>query len=204
MPGLICDRCGTVHNPDHCQAHSKRQGGGQCERTPSIGMQVCSTHGGKTPKVIAARDQRIAVKNAETAAIVAYRPGPIVPVTDPLRALQMLAGETLQWKNAMSQHVQHLRHMRYQTDGGEAVRAEVELFERAMDRVGQLLIALAKLNIDERLVRIEEQRKDMILAAIEAGLNKGGIAGAVAVEVKAEIARRLRVAAAHHRVIEAA
>lgn len=198
-PGQICPKCNAPHNMAHCQAHSRRQGGNQCERTPIAGMDVCSSHGGRSPLAQQARDARIQAGNAVAAAAVAtiVRPTRFVPVTNPLLELQLLAGEAKWWKETMSDWVAQLKSVRYGTDGGEAIRGEVILFERAIDRCLNILVAIAKLEIDERLVRIEAQRRDMIVGAVLAGLDKIQLSDADKAIVRAEVASRLRIIAAH-------
>lgn len=199
QPGEVCPKCHAAHNMSHCQAHSKRQGGDQCGRTPVQGMDICSTHGGRSPQALAARDARLAANERITGAAVATirRPTRFAPVTNPLLELQLLAGEAKWWKETMSAWVEQLKSVRYGTDGGEAIRGEVILFERAMDRCANILFKIAQLNIDERLVRIEEQRRDMIVAAVLAGLEKVQLSDVDKAAVRAEVANRLRVMAAH-------
>lgn len=196
---LICPKCGTVHRPDKCQAHSLRQGGGQCGSAPVHGLTTCFHHGGASPQALQIRDERTAINQAVAAASVAAirRPSRIPPVTNPLLELQELAGEAKWWKQVMSDHVEQLRSLRYGTDGGEAIRGEIILFERAMDRCLAILIAIAKLEIDERLVRIEAQKRDMILTAIDAGLTAAGLTGPAAADARAATSARLRVLATH-------
>lgn len=206
LPGAICPKCGAVHNPNHCHAHSKRQGGAQCQRPPCAGMTVCATHGGRSPQNVLARNDRFEVGNRLTSAAVATirRPTRIDPVTDPLYELQVLAGEAKWWKEVMAGWVEQLKSVRYDTDGGEQIRGEVVLFERALDRLGYLLINIAKLNIDERLVRIEEERRTMILAALEAGFAVLELTPDQTARARAAVADRLRVLAVKARTIEAA
>ncbi len=59
--------------------------------------------------------------------------------------------------------------------GEERVKSVVTLFERACDRSVKVGEALAKLNIDERLMRIEEAKVAFVIAAIEAALEDAGI-----------------------------
>lgn len=195
IQGEPCLKCPSrqPHDPKRCQAHSLRQEGNQCRAWPVVGMDICETHGGATPGAIGARDDNALMQQALTEAVVIAKPGPIRPIIDPLAALQELAGEAKWWKEVLVEAVTKLKTIRYSTDGGEAIRGEVLLFERALDRLGAFLIAMAKLNIDERLVRIEEQRRDMVLAALEAGFVKAGLTGQPMLEAKAETARRLRV-----------
>lgn len=183
-----CSKCNAVHDPARCKAHSKKQGGGQCQRWPMDGLEVCATHGGRT-----ARSKGV---SAQHAAEVELRKTlgrlTIVPVENPLAELQHLAGEAKAWKDKCAEHVANLERMRYGTEGGEAIRGEILLFERAMDRCLAVLATIAKLNIDERLVRIAEAQKTMVVQAIEAALASAGVSGAQAVEAKRVAARHLR------------
>src|ERR1700754_1328745 len=84
-------RCGvklkraTKNNPE-----------GRCRRFPVQYAKVCPRHGGKLPVVkIAAEKARL----NEQIGKAAQRLGVADPVTDPLRALQQLSGEVVQWKN---------------------------------------------------------------------------------------------------------
>lgn len=191
MTGGACPKCHNLHNPTKCKAHSKRQTGGQCQRSPMAGLDVCSTHGGRT-----ARSKGVAAQHTTEVQIrEALGKLTVVPVENPLAELQHLAGEARAWKEACAEHVSRLRAMRYGTEGGEAIRGEILLFERAMDRCLVVLATIAKLNIDERLVRIAEAQKTMVIQAIEAGLSAAGVQGPAAIEAKKVVARHLRVVA---------
>jgi len=195
-PGEVCTKCGQVHNLTLCKAHlshkHKDRPGQQCQHPPMHGQKVCQTHGGRAPGAV------VQGRKEYEAAVLKERLGKltIVPVDNPLLELQRLAGEAVAWKNLMADHVAKLTSMRYGTEAGEAIRGEVQLFERAMDRCGQILGLIAKLNIDERLVAIEERRRDMILAALEAGLSKAGLSGVQAVEARKTVAAHLRIVSA--------
>ena len=64
------------------------------------------------------------------------------PVANPLEALQALAGRALALESAIGAMVNKLNgDLRYDTEtGGEQLRAEVAVLERAMDRCGRLLV----------------------------------------------------------------
>ena len=186
---VACPKCRTAHDPARCKAHSKRQAGGQCQQHPMAGQEVCASHGGRAPQAKAAA----AVRTTEEQIRKTLGALTIVPVVNPLAELQDLAGEAKAWKQVCHDHMAALTAMRYGTEGGEAIRGEIVLFERALDRCLSVLATIAKLNIDERLVRIAEGQRDMVLAAIEAGLAKAGVTGALAVDAKVEAARHLRV-----------
>jgi len=59
---------------------------------------------------------------------------------------------------------------RYEGRGGEQLRAEVALYERSLDRAGKMLVEWSRLNIDERLARIEEAKAAAILEVIRRAL----------------------------------
>lgn len=201
-----CLTCGQPHNPSTCQGHSKQQAGAQCKGHKVTGLEVCVKHGGGTGASRAVSQAYTAEKSVKRIAAAATTRRirmvmgsfPSERIENPLRELQELAGEMKAWKQAMAERVADLleqEKLRYGTDGGEAIRGEILLYERAMERLATVLATIAKLNIDERLVKIAEAQKDMILGAIEAALAKAGVTGPAAVEAKVEAARHLRIVA---------
>jgi hypothetical protein len=207
LEGPPCLTCGNVHDPKRCQGHSRNHGGQQCRSWKVAGLNVCRRHGGGT-KAARAKSQAIVAEGIASRAAVDQVTRrvrmliggqfPSSRIDNPLQELQLLAGEMKQWKEAMAERVADLleaEKLRYGTDGGEAIRGEIVLYERAMDRLATTLATIAKLNIDERLVRIAEAQRDMILGAIDAALTKAGVTGPAAVEARTEAARHLRVVA---------
>ena len=118
-------------------------------------------------------------------------------VDDPLTALAQLAGQVLVWKDATAGLVEKLGdRIRYEDGrGGEQLRSEVALYERAMDRAVTVLAAMARLRLDERLVAIEAAKAEMIVRALDAGLAVAGVTGPVAMDARRAVARELRVIA---------
>lgn len=188
LTGTPCEKCGKAHDPTKCQAHSKLQRGAQCQLPPMTGQRVCGSHGGRARQNKAAAQ----VRTTEVQIRQALGKLTIVPVENPLAELQHLAGEAKAWKELLADHVAKLTAMRYGTEGGEAIRGEVQLFERAMDRCLQVLATIAKLNIDERLVRIAEAQKTMVVQAVDAAIAAAGITGPPAIEARKTVARHLR------------
>ncbi|MFJ8309816.1 MULTISPECIES: hypothetical protein [unclassified Streptomyces] len=185
----------STPGPDsrYCGAQRKQQPG-TCTRpagwgTDHAGAGRCKLHGGSTPnqKTSAAR-QRV---EAEARAVLAKLG--VAPVEDPLKQLLALAGQVLAWQKATAELVNRLDAVRYQSDtGSEQIRAEVLLYERAMDRAVAVLTAIARLNIEERLATISEKQVDVLVRAVEAALASVGIRGEDAVEAKRIVARHLR------------
>lgn len=99
------------------------------------------------------------------------------PVQDPYAELMQLAGEMRAWKNMLRERVALLRPAQYRYQGrtGEQIRAEIVLYERAMERLGTMLISIAKLNLDARLVGIRQQTLDMLDRALTLAFTKANV-----------------------------
>jgi len=116
----------------------------------------------------------------------------LAPVDNPLIEMGRVAAQVLWFKDRVAERVNELTSIRYSTDGGEQLRAEVALFERAMDRCEKFLTAMARLNIDERLARIEEKQSDLITFAVTAALEELGLSTDQQAEARRGVARHLR------------
>jgi hypothetical protein len=185
--GLI----GPPPDDRRCTGNAKKTGG-RCVQWALKGQHVCGKHGGKTPAALKAAARRIAeVKLNEQANRLLVQVG-AEPVDNPLTALAQLVGEVLAFKNALGAKVNELDEIRYQLGAGEQLRAEVALYERAIDRAGTLLANIARLNIDERLAAITEKQAEAVLRAIDAALIAAGVTGDSAVAAKQVAARHLR------------
>jgi len=119
----------------------------------------------------------------------------VQPVDNPLAALAGLAGEIVTVKDIFRERVARLQEesWRYQDDkGGEQLRAELALYERALDRSARVLADIARLKIDERLAAITEAQGQMVAAVIVAVLERldlGEQAGRVRELVAVELER---------------
>jgi hypothetical protein len=120
----------------------------------------------------------------------------VTPVEDPLTELQKLAGEVLAWKNALAARLNELTSVRYETQFGEELRSEVALFKRAMDRCERVLVAMAKLNLDARLVRLSEEQGSLVSEVLRLVLAELGIDPEA---VRPVVARNPRVVADRQR-----
>jgi hypothetical protein len=178
-----------------CGAQKRQGAPGECCTlvagfgTDHVGTGRCKFHGGNT------RTQRAAAHaeraDAEARRVLATLD--VEPVADPLAALSRLAGQVVAWQEAISRIVNDLGdRIRYEgASGAEQLRAEIALYERAMDRTGQTLTAIARLDIDERLARVTERQAEHVIDAINAVLGHLGITGEEAVEARKVAARHL-------------
>lgn len=171
----------------------KRQGPGLCRKpagwgTNHPGIGACRLHLGNV------RNHRTAAANEQAQRQLARLDLP--PVNDPLTALADIAGQVVGFKDVVADRVNALSAIRFTDDkGAEQLRSEVALFERALDRCEKFLTSMARLNIDERLAAIEQQKVDMVTAALSAALAELGLTEDQQREASDGISRRLRVVA---------
>lgn len=176
----ICAKCDQQHvasiGGPGCSGHKKD--GSPCRNAPRHEQNVCGFHGGRARQNLRAAETRALER--EIANTVERLDGK--PVDNPLTELAALAGRARTWMDLMEVRVQKLLSaddaeggdsggIRYRGGAGEQLRAEVALYERAMDRLGKFLADYGRLGIDERLARISERQADTVIAAIEAALN---------------------------------
>jgi P27 family predicted phage terminase small subunit len=150
----------------------KKQSEGTCAQaagwgTPHPGTGRCKLHGGCAPSSVTAG------VNAQAARLLYQRDAP--PVTNPLEALQRLAGRALALEEVIGEKVNELKGLRYESGGGgEQIRGELQLLERSMDRAGKLLVDIAKLGIEDKLAVIKERTAVMLEQALAAALAASG------------------------------
>jgi hypothetical protein len=180
---------------------AKRQGDGSpCKKpagwgTPHPGTGRCRLHGGSTrSQSKGAADA--AVEERARAMLAQLDAG---PVDNPLAELQHLAGRVLAWERAIGQMVNDLVSLRYETEFGEQLRSEVALLERAMDRCERVLVAMARLNIDERLARLSQAQAALVTGVILGAFADVGLSQELQDAVRPAIGRRLRLVAAEER-----
>ena len=153
--------------------------------TSHPGFGRCKLHGGTAPS------GRIAAAEQQARAELARLDVP--PVQNPLAELARIAGQVVAWKDMLAEKVNALSSLRYESEtGGEQLRAEVALWERALDRCGKFLVDIAKLDIDERLTRVTEQQAEQVSAALTAVLAEMGLSQDQQRAARTGVARHLR------------
>jgi hypothetical protein len=163
---------------------------GTCEQpagwgTPHPGHGRCKLHGGCAPS------GRIAAAEQQARAALARLN--VAPVENALTELAKITGQVVAWKDMLAEKVNTLASLRYETEvGGEQLRAEVALWERALDRCGKFLVDMAKLDIDERLARVTEQQAEQVSAALTTVLAEMGLSQDQQRAARAGVARHLR------------
>lgn len=173
---------------EKCTATSKRSGK-RCTAWPILGSTVCVMHGGAAPQVRAAAQARVVQQQAQAA----VRKMGWTAVTDPLTTLGDVAGEMLAMKERLGVIVDamedtDLTGLDYK--GQEYQRANVAAYSNLLNNLVTALSAMGKLNIDERLAKINEAQATGLIAALRIGLAAIGING--------EAARTAELAAGRH------
>jgi len=205
----------AAHDPDgdqrpapppdeaRCQAANK-ESGERCRKRHDPGATVCGSHGGAASQVRAAAEVRIL--HAELHTLAANLVGH--PVENPLEELGRVAGRLRAWTELLEDRVQNLltardnsgqadgngEGIRYEARSGEQIRGEVQLYERSIVQFGNLLTAIARLDIDRRLTQIEQDKVDLIARAVDAAIREAGLSGEQVTAAKRSVARHLRSA----------
>lgn len=160
--------------------------------TDHQGWGRCRKHLGNSPTV-AASAERERIEHEVRELLVQL--GVNRPVEDPLTELQSVAGEMKAWKEAIGEKVNRLTSLRYEGVGaGEQLRAEVALYERAVDRYERILVNMARLDLDARLVRITEQQAALLNAIIFGALTDVGASAELQEAIRPALAARYLLA----------
>lgn len=149
-----------------------------------LGGTVCRSHGGNAPQVRAKAKQRQLEQAARRLLPAEYREHP-----DPLGEALRTLSEAVAFKDAVRSLVGDLGVLRYEGHSGEQLRAEVAVYERALDRVGSMCERLIRLDIETRLTRVEEAKVMLVADVIRRVLDRHRVDPIVLVEIATELAQ---------------
>lgn len=88
---------------------------------------------------------------------------------NPFDALLEMAQETMEFKDICKVKLSKLKEDEWRWEGervGEQLRSEVALYERAIQRCTDTLIKIARLGIEERMMRVAERQQAIMERAI--------------------------------------
>jgi hypothetical protein len=191
-PNENTPRCGALKRYKGPNGEDLFCGSSAGAGTDHLGFGRCSRHAGNSPGV---RKNAIALQVVSQAKRELKKLD-IEPVNDPLTELARVTGEVVVWKDLMGRRVNEIAEAewRYKDEkGAEQVRAELVLWERALDRCERFLTAMARLNIDERLARIDEKQAEIIIKAVQAVLRDMGLTLDEQETARRSLSRQLRI-----------
>ncbi len=176
-------------HPHQCRAHARS--GQRCKRFAILGATVCPMHGGRAPQVKAAAARRRVRENAGRLGLDDSK-----PIDDPVGALMELGGEATALVRALKSHVADLERVGTVAGGrwGDQIDPTIAAYLSAIREAERVLSSLARLNLSERLVRLDEQRAELVVRVIEAVLSQHGL-DTTAIDVRASVARQLELVA---------
>ena len=152
-----------------CTATSK-QSGQRCKRRASPGALVCAMHGGAAPQVRAKAAKRLVEHEA---ASTLERLGQAEPLADPISALLRLAGEIGAFRDILRERLADLHDEEWTSRsklGVEQLHALVGAYSTALDRSRVVLVDIARLNLEDRLVALSEKQTEVMYAALSSAL----------------------------------
>ena len=183
VPEEYLDEAEMVTGKRRCR---KQGTGGPCRVMAIEGSDppVCIEHGGRSPlqrkraaaNIVSARvGDRLAEIMAENGErLLAPR-----DVVNPLAELLALAGELAEWKDIMRQVVAYLyskeRLRSAHAKVGEQLRAEILLYERAIERFAKILLDIHRAGIEQQLARIQDRQVTVMERALDATLSIIGL-----------------------------
>ena len=167
-----------------CKAKSKRTGF-QCRNAPIKGATVCRMHGGRIPQVAA--KAAVTAKQAEMRRYLA-KTYPEHP--DPLSWLLRTASEIEDWTRILREQVIDLDTFGYaNVAAGEQIRAVVKLYTEALAQSVKCGSDLIRLDIENRLTRVEEAKVLVIADIIRRVLDRHRVDPIVLAEIATELAQ---------------
>jgi hypothetical protein len=209
-PDGLCSYCGQAHLTQHgrpsCMGHVRFDRDtyvpGQdrvrldqprpCRRPANRGVDVCHMHGGAAAQVAAAGQQR----DAEEKTIRAARKlipdlDDRAPIRNPLERLLELAAEADAFRESLRQLANDVE-TGISAGSGEQLRAEVATYRSALKDVTDLLVAIARLDVETVLARVEARKVDFLITALTSGLTDAGLDDTQKRAVMTSVTRHLR------------
>lgn len=149
-----------------CKAHAKATGK-QCQLNAMPGGFVCRWHGGMSPNTKRRAAERVA--EYQVREIIELREAkPMRSLRDVYEEMMDTASAARLWRQILQERVAELQVLGYAGVTAEQVKADVLLFERALDRSAKITDSIARLNLEERRQVLDEKTGRTIADVIQA------------------------------------
>lgn len=149
--------------------------GERCGRWARKGQRVCGRHGGATAAAKANGERVMAERRLNHDLRRLSEKYALDPVDNPLQSMAGLAGQIFALKDYLQGRVEALGPDDWTYGdrlGIEQVRAEVILYERALERTVKVLTDMSRLNLDHRLARISERQGELVAIVLNRVLER--------------------------------
>ncbi len=166
-----CDRCGEPH--PKCIGH--KRSGAPCGQKRMNGQLVCRMHGGSSPQALAKAEERMAEAQAE-AMVRQLWVGleQATPVTDPVLALQRLAGALEQMVDTLGVRVNSMASIEAGSDLAQ-VRGHASALDKVIGHLRGLLADMVRLGIAQQRLQLERDQARMVGVAVNEALDALGV-----------------------------
>lgn len=161
--------------------------GKPCRNWAIDGSTVCRMHGAGSPKVAAKAAER--VEEARLRRVLdGYTPS---PVGNPVKALADIAGRITGWLDVVEARVAELDRLDTWSEGtGEQTKAVITIFERAMDAARRVLTDMVRLDLEKRMVTINEEIGEAVAGLLKAVMDDPRLA--LTAEQRAKVPKLFR------------
>lgn len=159
----------------HCSANTynpetQKYDGPRCRTYVKPGAKVCARHGGArkgTRTAAELRQNEIQVRGRLRKRL---SQNGLKPIEDVYAELESNAAEAQAFKEICWERLSDItgeEGWRYKSTAGEQLRAEVALYERAMERANNFLVNYVKLGIADRRVKVAEAQAMILVGVIQ-------------------------------------
>lgn len=148
-----------------CKATAKGTGE-RCKRRPAPGSEVCVKHGAGAPQVRAAAERRQTEQQAAAEVQRLLHDVNADPITDPVLALQRLAGRLEAALDHLGDKVNQLQQLEADTSG--RARVEAQMWLHVARELRQALESMARLGIEDRVTAVLEAQGEQVFELIQA------------------------------------
>lgn len=169
---------GTIVPAGHERCGARTRSGSPCAKpsgwgTSHPGVGRCKLHGGSTPTQVAGA---VVVMEERRARSLLARLEQPEPIEHPVIELLKLAAEVTEVTRIFRERLNELPSLQtIDSLGTERERAVVLLYERALDRQAKLLTDMAKLDLADRALRINEATASRIMQGVVEALHRSGL-----------------------------
>lgn len=140
----------------------------RCPMWAIRGGFVCYHHGGASPQAKEAAKRRLQTRKIEAFADSVLAHEGLEGIEDPLTELSRLTSGSKALMEALGARVNSLQELEhFDAKNSPAIKAEVQMYERALDRTARLLESLVKAGYVERQIRIQETEAQMVAGVLK-------------------------------------